>query len=49
MLCHLAIAPGPPGASACELITVLAEYTVHEETFVSRCIADEKPPRAPPV
>lgn len=49
MLCHLAIAPAAPGASVCELTTLLAGYTVHEETIVSRCTADEKPPRAPPV
>jgi hypothetical protein len=49
MLCHLAIAPGAPGSKACELRTELAEYSIHEEAFVSRCAADEKPPRAPPV
>lgn len=48
-LCHLAIAPPTAVIKAIESIPVTAEYAVRENRIVSRCSANEKPPRAPPV
>jgi hypothetical protein len=47
-LCHLAIAPPSPVIGAIGLVAAAAEYSVRENSFVSRCTASEKPPRAPP-
>jgi hypothetical protein len=48
-LCHLAIASPTAVIKAIELVPVTAEYAVRENRIVSRCSANEKPPRAPPV
>ncbi len=48
-LCHLAIAPPVAVIGAIGLVPAAAEYAVRENSFVSRCRANEKPPRAPPV
>jgi hypothetical protein len=47
-LCHLAFAPGPPDAGTYGLLPVAMGFTFLNECLVSRCVADEKPPRAPP-
>ncbi|MGA7339445.1 MAG: hypothetical protein WBE72_04015 [Terracidiphilus sp.] len=47
-LCHLAIAPPAAVIGAIGLMAATAEYAVRENGFVSRCRANEKPPRAPP-
>ncbi|HWE84682.1 MAG TPA: hypothetical protein VG267_07040 [Terracidiphilus sp.] len=47
-LCHLAIAPPATTIGAAGLVLATVEYTVRENSFVSRCRANEKPPRAPP-
>lgn len=49
VLCHLAIAPPATVIGAVGLVPVTTEYTVRDNSFVSRCRANEKPPRAPPV
>ena len=48
-LCHMVIAPPAAVAGAICLVPVTANYAVRENGFVSRCTANEKPPRAPPV
>lgn len=48
MLCHLAIAPPTAVIGAIGLVLATAEYAVGQNNFVSRCRANEKPPRAPP-
>lgn len=48
-LCHLAIAPPAAIIMAIGLVLTTAEYAIRENSFVSRCGANEKPPRAPPV
>ena len=48
-LCHLAIAPPAAAIGATGLAPATAECAVREASFVSRCRANEKPPRAPPV
>jgi hypothetical protein len=48
-LCHLAIAPPAAVIGAIRLVLATAEYAIRENSFVSRCRANEKPPRAPPV
>ena len=47
-LCHLAIAPPTAVTGAIGLVVATAEYAIRENSFVSRCRASEKPPRAPP-
>jgi len=47
-LCHLAIAPPEAAIGAIGLVQAAAEYAVRQNSFVSRCRANEKPPRAPP-
>jgi hypothetical protein len=49
MLCHLAFAPPAAVIGATGLVPATAKYAVRENSFVSRCRANEKPPRAPPV
>ena len=48
-LCHMVIAPPSAVIEAIGLVPVTAEYVVLENSFVSVCRANEKPPRAPPV
>ena len=48
-LCHMVIAPPAAAVGAIGLVSVSAEYAVRENGFVSRCTANERPPRAPPV
>jgi hypothetical protein len=48
-LCHLALSPAVANADACEVVPAIQYFPVKEDCFVSRCKADEKPPRAPPV
>ncbi len=48
-LCHLAIAPPAAVIGAILLVPATAESAARENSFVSHCRANEKPPRAPPV
>jgi len=48
-LCHLAIAPAPLEADICGLLPTAMDFAALNECLVSRCVAGEKPPRAPPV
>ena len=48
-LCHLAIAPAVEQSASQGLATATPEHPVKQQGFVSRCAADEKPARAPPV
>lgn len=48
-LCHLNIAPPAPAIGTSGLVLAAAEYSVAENSFISRCVANERPPRAPPV
>jgi hypothetical protein len=48
-LCHMVIAPPAAVTGAIGLIPAPAESAVGENSFVSQCRVNEKPPRAPPV
>ncbi len=48
-LCHMVIAPPATVVGAIGLVPATAECAVREYSFASRCRANEKPPRAPPV
>jgi hypothetical protein len=48
-LCHLTFAQAPQDAGACALPLAAPDLTLLNECPVLRCVADEKPPRAPPV
>jgi len=47
-LCHLAIAPPAAVTGVIGLVVATAEHAVRESGSVSRCPANDKPPRAPP-
>ena len=47
-LCHLAFAPPAAAIAVIGLLVATADYVVRENRFVSRCRANEWPPRAPP-
>ena len=49
MLCHLVIAPAATTASVCGLAPSAMRYLIQDACFISRCAANQKPPRAPPV
>lgn len=48
-LCHMVIAPPAAAVGAIGLAPVTEECTVWENSFVSQCQVNERPPRAPPV
>lgn len=48
-LCHLAIAPPAAMIGAISLVLDTSEYAIRADSLVSRCRANEKSPRAPPV
>jgi hypothetical protein len=48
-LCHMIIAPPATAVGAIDLVPAIAECAVRENSFVSQCRVNEKPPRAPPV
>ena len=48
-LCHLAIATSAEMIGAPSLAPATAECAVWHNNFASRCRANEKPPRAPPI
>jgi hypothetical protein len=48
-LCHMVIAPPAAAVEAIGLLPATAECTVWENSFVSQCWVNERPPRAPPV
>jgi hypothetical protein len=47
-LCHLVIAPAAAKADVCEPAPVSADCPVQSDFFVSRCVPDQIPSRAPP-
>ncbi len=48
-LCHMVIAPPAAAAGAIGLVLAAVECTAWENSFVSQCRVNERPPRAPPV
>jgi len=47
-LCHLVIAPTVAQTGACDLAWVSADYVVQRLSFISSCVANQIPSRAPP-
>ena len=48
-LCHMIIAPPVKAVGAIDVVPATAVCAVRENSFVSQCRVNEKPPRAPPV
>jgi hypothetical protein len=49
MLCHLVIASAVATAGVSGLAPGAVRHVIQDASLISRCPADQKPPRAPPV